>query len=205
MKVILINGSYEENSTKCVLDEMVLEFKKNGIDAEIFNLGFKPISGCIGCNRCNITGKCFINDKVNEFLKKAEETSGFVFATPVHFASMSGFIKPFLDRVFYGKKNEVFRLKVASCICCARRGGATSALDSLNKYPLFANMFLVGSNYFNIVYGKNKDDINKDLEGLQTVRILASNMSYMLKIIEYSKNKIQKPILEEKIKTNFIN
>lgn len=206
MKVLLVNGSpNKKGSTNRVLEEMIKVFNQKEIDTEIFYLGNEPISGCIGCGVCNKSGKCFIDDKVNEFLNKAKNADGFVFATPVHFSSMSGFMKPFLDRVFFGKKNSIFRLKVASNICCARRGGSSSALDDLNKYPLFANMILVGSNYWNMVYGKNKSDIEKDLEGLQTARVLASNMTYVLKLIECgNQNNIYKESLEEKIKTNFI-
>ena len=206
MKVLLVNGSpNKKGSTNRVLEEMIKVFNQNEIDTEIFWLGNEPICGCIGCGVCNKSGKCFIDDKANEFLNKAKNVDGFVFATPVHFSSMSGFMKPFLDRVFFGKKNSVFRLKVAATICCARRGGSSSALDDLNKYPLFANMILVGSNYWNMVYGKNKDDIEKDLEGLQTARVLASNMVYVLKTIDCGKkNNIEIDSLENKIYTNFI-
>lgn len=207
MKVLLINGSpNKKGSTSRVLEEMIKVFNQNEINTEIFWLGNESISGCIGCGACNKSGKCFIDDKVNEFLDIAQNADGFIFATPVHFSGMSGFMKSFLDRVFFGKKNNVFRLKPAATICCARRGGSSSTLDSLNKYPLFANMLLVGSNYWNMVYGKNKSDIEKDLEGLQTARVLASNMTYILKMIEYgTKNNIKLDLLESKIYTNFIS
>lgn len=207
MKVILVNGSpNKDGSINKILEEVSLQFKKNGIETSIFWLGNKAISGCIGCGSCNKTGKCFIDDKVNEFLELAEDSDGFVFATPVHFAGMSGFIKPFLDRVFFGSKNNIFRLKPISTVVCARRGGASSALDDLNKYPMFANMILVSSNYWNMVYGANKYDVTKDKEGMQTVKVMADNMSYILHLIENgNKNNILKPDIEKKIKTNFIN
>ena len=186
--------------------EMEKVFHAENVETEVIQVGGKPIADCLQCNVCQKTGKCvFKDDGVNDFVEKAKSADGFVFATPVHFSSMSGFMKPFLDRVFFGKKNSIFRLKVAATICCARRGGSSSALDDLNKYPLFANMILVGSNYWNMVYGKNKDDIEKDLEGLQTARVLASNMVYVLKTIDCGKkNNIEIDSLENKIYTNFI-
>ena len=151
------------------------------------------------------TKKCFIDDKVNEFLSIASNYDGFVLASPVHFSSPSGFIIPFLDRVFYGPKNQLFRLKPLATIAISRRGGASSCLDVLNKYGLFANMIIISSNYWNMVYGKNGEDIKKDLEGIQTLKVLADNMSYVLSLIENGKKVNIKPKkLEDKIYTNFI-
>ena len=109
----------------CLLEHIV---EKNGIETEEFWLGNKPIAGCIGCGNCLQTGKCFVDDKVNEFLEKVPSTDGFIFGTPVHFASGSGIITSFMDRVFYGRRN-LFKNKLAACVVSCRRGGATSTFD----------------------------------------------------------------------------
>ena len=103
MKVILVNGSpHEKGCTYTALTEIQKTLEKNKIETEIFWVGNKPISGCLGCGNCIKTGKCFMEDKVNEFLEKVPEADGFVFGTPVHFASGSGMITSFMDRAFYG-------------------------------------------------------------------------------------------------------
>lgn len=207
MRVILINGSPNKNGTTNKSLEIIQKrLEKNTIESDIFYLGNKAISGCIGCGYCNKNGKCFIDDKVNEFLDIFENYDGMIVASPVHFSSPSGFIIPFLDRLFYGKKNAIFRLKPFASIVCARRGGSSSSLDVLNKYGMFAGMIIVSSNYWNMVYGKNDTDIKEDLEGIQTLNVLADNMSYLLRLIESGKkNNIKLPELEYKIYTNFIN
>lgn len=201
MKVLLINGSpNKEGSTNETLKIIEKQFKQNGIDSDIFWVGNEALSGCIGCGFCIKTKKCFIDDKVNEFLCLASDYDGFVIATPVHFSSPSGFIVSFLDRVFYGPKNKIFRLKPLATIAVGRRGGLSSSLDVLNKYGLFANMIIISSNYWNMVYGKKKDDIKKDLEGIQTIKVLADNMSYVLNLIENgNKFNIKPKKLDDKI------
>lgn len=207
MKVLLINGSPNKNgSTNKSLEIIKNKLKKCDIESDIFWIGNKSISGCIGCGTCIKTNKCFIDDKVNEFLNIAEDYDGYIIGTPVHFSSPSGFLISFLDRVFYGPKNKIFRLKPMGTIAVARRGGSSSALDVLNKYGLFANMIIVSSNYWNMIYGKTKEDVSKDLEGVQTLETLANNMSYILKLIENgNKNNIKPKDLDNKIYTNFIN
>lgn len=207
MKVLLINGSpNKEGSTNEALKIVKDRLKENNIDSTIFWVGNKAVSGCIGCGSCLKNEKCFIEDKVNEFLELAPNYDGFVIATPVHFSSPSGFILPFLDRVFYGPKNKIFRLKPLATIAVARRGGSSSSLDVLNKYGLFANMIIISSNYWNMVYGKKKEDVKKDLEGIQTIKVLADNMSYVLNLIQKGNESNIKPKkLEDKIYTNFIS
>ena len=204
--MLLINGSpNKDGSTNESLKVIEKQLKQNAVDSDIFWVGNKAVSGCIGCGACLKTKKCFIDDKVNEFLSIASNYDGFVLASPVHFSSPSGFIIPFLDRVFYGPKNQLFRLKPLATIAISRRGGASSCLDVLNKYGLFANMIIISSNYWNMVYGKNGEDIKKDLEGIQTLKVLADNMSYVLSLIENGKKVNIKPKkLEDKIYTNFI-
>ncbi len=205
MKVILVNGSpHEKGCTYTALTEIEKTLEKNGIETEIFWLGNKPTSGCIGCGNCLETGKCFMDDKVNEFLEKVPETDGFIFGTPVHFASGSGMITSFMDRVFYGRRN-LFKNKLAACVVSCRRGGATSTFDQINKYFAMNNMPIVTSQYWNMVHGSKPEDVLKDEEGLQTMRTLANNMSWLLKCIEAGKNTgIKEPENEKIIQTNFI-
>lgn len=145
-----------------------------------------------------------MNDKVNEFLDKAELADGFVFGSPVHFAAASGNITSFLDRAFYGRGN-LFKGKLCSSVVSCRRGGAVAAFDQLNKYALMNHMYIVGSSYWNQIHGTNKEEAKQDLEGLQTMRNLGKNMAYMLKCMEAGKNQnIEKPEYEKPVKTNFI-
>ena len=205
MKVILVNGSpHKQGCTYIALTEIKKTLEKNGIETEEFWLGNKPTAGCIGCGSCLETGKCFIDDKVNEFLEKVPSADGFVFGTPVHFASGSGMITSFMDRVFYGRRN-LFKNKLAACIVSCRRGGATSTFDQINKYFAMNNMPIVTSQYWNMVHGSKPEDVLKDEEGLQTMRTLGNNMAWLLKCIEAGKNSgIKEPENEKIIQTNFI-
>ena len=205
MKVLLVNGSPHKNGvTNLALEEIAKTLNKNDIKTEIFWIGNKAIAGCIGCGACFKTKKCFIDDKVNEFVKKAEETDGFIFGSPVHYAGPTGFIKSFMDRCFYGKTN-LFEYKPAACVVSARRGGCATCFDDLNKYFTISNMIVVGSQYWNQIHGNNKEEAKKDEEGLQIMRTLGNNMAWILKSIECGKkNGIEKPIKEERISTNFI-
>ena len=148
MKVILINGSPKEKGcTYTALREIEKQLQKNNIETEIFWLGNKPISGCIGCGSCLKTGECFMQDKVNEFLEKVPKTDGFIFGSPVHFAATSGMLSSFMDRVFYGRR-KLFSNKLGSAVVSCRRGGATAALDEINKYFGISNMPIVSSQYW---------------------------------------------------------
>lgn len=206
MKVLLVNGGpHKDGCTNLALEEISKVLQKNNIESEIFWLGNKPIGGCIGCNHCvNTNNRCFMNDKVNEFLNIAISADGFVFGSPVHFASSSGNLTSFLDRVFYGRGNLFAGKPCASVVSC-RRGGATATFDQINKYALISNMFIVGSSYWNQIHGTNKEEAMQDLEGLQTMRNLGENIAYFLKCISLANsNNINKPIYEKPIKTNFI-
>lgn len=205
MKVILVNGSpHEKGCTNTALLEIKKVLEKNYIQTEMFWIGNRPISGCLGCGHCLETNKCIIEDKVNEFLNKVKETDGFIFGTPVHFASGSGMIISFMDRVFYGRR-KLFQNKVAATIVSCRRGGATSTFDQMNKYFSMNNMPIVTSQYWNMVHGSSPEEVLKDEEGLQTMRTLGNNMAWLLKCIEAGKKSgIKEPENEEIIKTNFI-
>lgn len=204
MKVILVNGGpHKEGCTYTALKEVEKQLNKNDIETEIFWVGVKPIAGCIGCGKCKTSGKCFMDDKVNEFIEKAKDADGFVFGTPVHFASASGALTSFMDRGFYAGK-KVFQNKLGAGVVSCRRGGATSTFDQINKYFTINNMPIVSSQYWNMVHGNTPEEVVKDEEGMQTMRMLAKNMAWLLKCIEIAKkNEINHPnnVTE---KTNFI-
>ena len=206
MKVILVNGSpHNDGCTNLALQEIKNILEANNIETELIWLGNKAISGCIGCNKClNDNNQCFVQDNVNEFIGKIEKVDGFIFGTPVHFASVSGIIKPFMDRVFYGR-GKLFAGKAFAGIVSCRRGGATAAFDEINKYALMSNMYVVGSSYWNQIHGTKKEEAMNDLEGLQTMRNIGENMSHLLKCLELGKkNGITRKQYEKPIKTNFI-
>ncbi len=205
MKVLLVNGSPHANGcTYTALCEVAGALEKEGIETEIFQVGTKPISGCLACGACMKTGRCVINDTVNEFLAKVETADGFVFGSPVHFASASGALTSFMDRVFYGRGN-LFAYKPAAAVMSCRRGGATATFEQINKYFTISNMPVVGSQYWNMVHGNNPDEVKQDLEGLQTMRTLGRNMAWLLKSIQAGREAgVEVPQREGIVRTNFI-
>lgn len=205
MKVLLINGSpHAKGCTYTALCEVAEALNKEGVETQIFQVGTKPISGCLGCGACMKTGRCVISDTVNEFLDLAEQAMVLYLALPVHFASASGMLTSFMDRAFYGRGN-LFAYKPAAAIMSCRRGGATAAFEQINKYFTISNMPIVGSQYWNMVHGNTPDEVKQDLEGLQTMRTLGLNMAWLLKSIQAGKEAgLQLPQREDKVKTNFI-
>lgn len=205
MKVLLVNGSPRtKGCTYTALQEVVNTLNQQGIETEIFQVGAKPICGCIGCGVCSKTGKCFMNDVVNEFVEKAASADAFVFGSPVHYAAASGSITSFLDRAFYSG-GSVFADKPGAAVVSCRRGGATATFDQINKYFTICNMPIVSSQYWNMVHGNTPEEVVQDEEGMQTMRTLGSNMAWLLKCIEAGKKAgIVTPVREEKLRTNFI-
>ena len=205
MKVILVNGSpHEKGCTYTALCEVEKALKNNGIDTEIFWVGNRPILGCIGCGACRKLGKCFTEDTVNEFTEKARSADGFIFGSPVHYASASGAITSFMDRAFYSCGGFLQNKPAANIVSC-RRGGASAAFDQLNKYFTINNMPVVSSQYWNQVHGNSPMEVRQDEEGLQTMRTLGNNMAWLLKCIEAGRAAgIDPPGREELIRTNFI-
>lgn len=205
LKVILVNGSpHEKGCTYTALCEVSKELNQNGITTEIFWIGNKPIAGCIACGACAKLGRCFVADSVNDFVEKARNADGFVFGSPVHYAAMSGAMTSFMDRAFYSGGSAMRGKPAASVVSC-RRGGASAAFDQMNKYFTINLMPVVSSNYWNQVHGNSPEEVLQDEEGLQTMRVLGSNMTWMLKCIELgAENGIVFPTPQPKIKTNFI-
>lgn len=205
MKVLLINSSaHEKGCTYRALSEVAMSLNKEGIETEIVQLK-DPINDCIGCGACKKTGECIIkNDMVNDFVKKAKDFDGFVFGSPVYYAHPSGRLLSFMDRIFYSG-SSAFAYKPAAAVVSARRGGTTASLDVIMKHFMINKMPVISSSYWNMVHGNKPEQVEEDLEGLQTLRMLGQNMAWILKCIEAGKNNgISVPVPEEKIWTNFI-
>ncbi len=206
MKVLLINGSPKEKGcTYTALKIIADELEAEGIEAEVFHVGKTPVQGCMGCGACRNLGRCVNDsDSVNSAIEKAKEADGFVFGSPVHYASASGAITSFLDRLFYaGGKNLAF--KPGAVIASCRRGGASATLDQIAKYFGITNMPVVSSSYWNMIHGNTPDEVLKDEEGVQTMKQLGRNMAWILKSIEAGeKAGVCLPTPEPKIKTNYI-
>ncbi len=202
-KVILLNGSAKANGcTATALQEMVKIFDEEGIETEIIHVGNKDIRGCVSCGRCEESGKCVFDDLINEVAPKFEAADGLVVGSPVYYASPNGTILSFMDRLFYSTSFSK-HMKVGAAIVSARRGGNTATFDVLNKYFSISGMPIATSTYWNQVHGFNSDDVKKDLEGLQTMRNLARNMSFMIKAYADAKEKYGEPVVERDAFTSF--
>lgn len=207
MKVLLINGSPRaKGCTYTALNEIVKELEKENIETEIFQVGNKPIVGCIDCGKCRTTNKCVFNDDgVNEAIEKAKDCDGFIFGTPVHYAAASGAITSFLDRFFYAYGMKFLSNKPGAAITSCRRSGSTATFDQLNKYFTISNMPIVSSQYWNNVHGNTPEEVKQDVEGMQIMRTLGKNMAWLLKCIQAGKDAgIAEPEIEPHIATNFI-
>lgn len=210
MKVLLVNGSpHKSGCTNRALEEVAATLQKEGIETEMFWIGNKPIGGCIACKRCVQTGKCVFDDIVNTCREKAYEADGFVFGTPVHYGAASGNMTAFMDRLFYselgGNQNKAFYLKPAAAVISARRAGTSAAFDQMNKYFTIQEMPVASSRYWNMVHGAVPEQVEEDLEGLYTMRVLGRNMAYLLKCQEAAKKAgVALPEREPAIFTNFV-
>lgn len=204
MKVLLVNGSPKANgNTSIALTEMVKIFTEEQIETEVIHVGNKDIRGCISCSSCNNTGKCVFDDMVNECASKFEECDGIVVASPVYYASANATLIAFLDRLFYSTGFDK-TMKVGASVIVARRGGCSATFDELNKYFTISGMPVASSQYWNSVHGGAPGEAAQDAEGLQTMRTLARNMSFLMKSIALGKEKYGLPEKEEHAWTNFI-
>ncbi len=209
MKVLLVNGSpHKKGCTWTALNEVAKTLNEEGIETEIFWIGIKPLAGCTACKSCAKTGRCVFDDTVNDFLEIAKDADGFIFGSPVHYASASGAITSFMDRVFYTDMQagrQTFSLKPAAAVVSARRAGTTATFDQLNKYFTISEMPIISSRYWNMVHGAQPEDVEKDLEGLQIMRFLARNMAFFLKCKEAGlRAGVKLPVQEKTVFTNFV-
>ncbi len=203
-KILLLNGSpHSRGCTATALEEMIRIFKAEKFEAELIHVGNKDIRGCIACNKCRELGKCVFDDLVNEVAPKLAKADGLVVGSPVYYASPSGTIISFMDRLFYSTWNMSKHMKVGAAVVSCRRSGNTASFDVLNKYFTISSMPIASSTYWNNVHGFTADDVKKDLEGLQTVRNLARNMVFMIRAIVAEKEKSSYPEMEHNMFTSF--
>ena len=204
MKVLIINGSPRVGgNTSIALDEMVKVFEAEGVETEVVQIGNKDIRGCIACGSCFEKGKCVFDDVVNELAPKFEAADGLVVASPVYYASANATLIACLDRLFYSTHFDK-TMKVGTSVVCARRGGLSATFDELNKYFTISGMPVASSQYWNSIHGREKGEASEDLEGLQTMRTLARNMTFLMKSIALGKEKYGLPEKEEWQPTHFI-
>lgn len=202
MKVLLLNGSPDKDGCTYtalkVIKERLLE---NGVDSELIYVGDNA-RGCMGCGGCGKLGKCVYDDKVNEVALKLREADGLIVGSAVHYASASGAVTGFLDRLFYSVPSSALRMKFGACVVSCRRGGASSTFDQLNKYFTISQMPVVSSCYWNMVHGFTPADVMADKEGVRTMQVLADNMAYLIKMKHAAD--LPLPELPPRAVTNFV-
>ena len=206
-KVLLINGSpHVKGCTATALGVVADTLEQNGIETEIIHVGHKDIRGCISCYKCKELRKCvFDKDMVNEVAEKFKEADGIVIGSPVYFGAVSGTMTSFLNRLFFSLPAEVKRMKVGAAVVSARRAGTTATFDQLNKYFLHGEMPIASSRYWNIVHGNSSNEVMKDEEGLQTMRVLGRNMAFLIRAIAREREAAGLPETKPtRIATNFI-
>lgn len=204
MKVLILNGSpHADGNTAIALNEMIRIFEAEGVEVECVRVGNKDIRGCIACGSCGATGKCVFDDAVNEIASKFEQADGLVVASPVYYASANATLIACLDRLFFSTKFDK-TMKVGASVVVARRGGCSATFDELNKYFTISNMPVAASQYWNCIHGRAKGEAEQDLEGLQTMRNLARNMTFLMRGIALAKEKYGLPEKEAWQQTNFI-
>lgn len=204
MKVLLINGSPKrDGNTSQALQEMEKVFLQEGVEVETIHVGTQDIRGCIACGGCMRQGKCVFEDLVNEVAPKFQEADGLVVASPVYYASPNATLIALLDRLFHSTRFDK-RMKVGASVAVARRGGCSSTFDMLNKYFTICGMPVASSQYWNSVHGGAPGDAQQDAEGLQTMRTLARNMTFLMKSIALGKAQFGLPEVEQRATTNFI-
>lgn len=204
LKVLILNGSPRINgNTSLALKEMEQVFHENGVETETVLVGNKDIRGCVACLSCYQTGKCVFNDIVNELVPKFEAADGLVVASPVYYASANATLIACLDRLFYSTHFDK-TMKVGASVVCARRGGCSATFDELNKYFTIANMPIASSQYWNSIHGRMPGEAQMDEEGRQTMRVLARNMTFLMKSIQLGKEQFGLPQQEKRTATNFV-
>ncbi len=204
MKVLLINGSpHAHGSTYTALHEMEQIFTAENIQTEIIHVGNKDIRGCVACGSCGKQGKCAFDDLVNETAPKFQACSGLVVGSPVYYASANATLIAFLDRLFYSTPFDK-TMKVGASVVSARRGGLSATFDGLNKYFTISGMPVASGQYWNSIHGNSAEEAAQDKEGLQIMRTLAKNMSFLIKSIALGREQYGLPEKEPFTRTNFI-
>ena len=204
MKVLMLNGSpHMEGNTAIALHEMEKVFAAEGVETKIVQVGSQAVRGCIACGSCMEKGRCVFDDLVNETAPEFEACDGLVIASPVYYASANATLVAFLDRLFYSTHFDK-SMKVGASVVAARRGGLSAAFDELNKFFTVSNMPVASSQYWNSIHGRAQGEASQDAEGLQTMRTLARNMTFLMKSIALGKDKYGLPEREAAQRTSFI-
>lgn len=204
MKVLMFNGSPHQNgNTAVALQEMEKIFSQMGVETETILIGNKDIRGCIACNQCFEAGKCVFDDLVNEIAPRFEACDGLVIGSPVYYASANATLVAFLTRLFYSAHFDK-TMKVGAAVVAARRGGLSAAFDELNKFFTISGMPIASGQYWNSIHGREMGEAKQDGEGLQSMRTLARNMTFLMKSIELGKKEYGLPEKEAFAPTNFI-
>lgn len=204
MKVLMINGSPKvKGNTYLALQEMEKVFVSEGIEVETLHVGNQAIRGCIACGSCAKTGKCVFDDMVNEAAAKFEACDGLVVGSPVYYASANATLVAFLTRLFYSTHFSK-TMKVGACVAAARRGGLTATFDELNKFFAISGMPIASGQYWNGIHGRTPGEAAQDEEGLQMMRTLAQNMTFLMKSIALGKEAYGIPEREPAVFTNFV-
>jgi len=209
MKVIAINGSpRKDGNTAFAMQTVICELENAGIETELIQIGHQAIHGCLACGKCvNAQNqRCITNDIVNEVLPQIVYSDGLLIGSPVYWTGISGSMKAFLDRLFYvsNANGNFLRHKAGASVVAVRRSGGIAALDQLNKYLQYAEMFMPASNYWGVIHGRAKGEALQDAEGLQIMRVLGKNMAWLIKAIDLAKKQIPVPEKEQKEWTHFI-
>ena len=205
MKVLMINGSPKAGgNTAAALGEMEKIFAQEGVETELIHVGNQVIRGCIGCGQCAEKGRCVFDDEVNRLAPKFEAAAGLVIASPVYYASANATLIACLDRLFYSTAFDK-TMKVGASVAVARRGGCSATFDELNKYFTICGMPVASSQYWNSVHGRAAGEAVQDGEGLQTMRVLARNMAFLMKSIALGKEQFGLPETEDRVYTHYIH
>ena len=203
MKVLVVNGSPRvKGCTARALEEVIKVLNAEGVETELMQIGSQNIRGCLSCGGCRKTGRCIMNDAVNEAADKLRECEGLLVGSPVYYASPNGTLLSFLDRLFHSAASEMY-LKVGAAVVSCRRGGAASSFDVLNKYFTICGMPVASSTYWNSVHGFTPADVEKDLEGLQVMRNLGRSMAFLIRAIAAEKEKNGIPVIKKEAFTSF--
>lgn len=210
MKVVAFNGSpNKKGNTYNAIETVATELEKEGIEVEIVHVGNKLIRGCIACGGCsrNQNERCILEkDEVNEWIQKMKEADGIILGSPVYYSAIAGTMKSFLDRAFFVATSNggMFRHKVGASVVAVRRSGGIPVFDQLNNYINYSEMIMPTSNYWNVAYGTAPGEVMQDKEGMQIMRVLGKNMSWVMKLVESGKSQVKENEKEDKMFTNFI-
>ena len=204
MKVLIVNGSpHARGTTWTALYEMEKIFLAEGVEVEMLQVGHLPVRGCIACRKCRELGKCVFDDLVNEAAEKLAECDGLVVGSPVYYASANSTLTAFLDRLFFSCPHDL-TMKVGVSVAAARRGGLTATFDQLNKYFTISGMPVASGQYWNGIHGNNREEAEQDGEGMQMMRTLARNMTFLMKSIALGRAEYGLPEKEPRVGINFI-